>query len=408
MYMDGAYTTDESRLESDQPAEERELAEYLDELISALLAEKAGESSGADRRANEPVVVGPDPQGAEAAAALRPSADLETPRQEPPSRDTQARNTSRASMREELLALFANPERLSTPSAVAPYLRASTAQSPPGVPAPEPSGFLQRFLPQAARSPEPAPSGLAAVDDRLAGGFGEGSHLVSGRPGVGKTAFLESVGWEAVSARRPVLYYALKEGGVGAWTRLVSTLGRILGGPTMPLDVLRGRTLKPGQLTTLAPLDRVLQTSVLPWLSLFETFPGGYDGLSAFVGDVGLRAREAEERQGRVPLLLIDDLDHLLLLTGAQPLARLVSRLDDVLAADSMTGVIAMTTPGPSACEADELPAQTVLALVPASRSPHDAIDYVDLEIRKNTRTGWTGTLPLLLDRRSGLFAPRH
>jgi len=34
-----------------------------------------------------------------------------------------------------------------------------------------------------------------------------------------------------------------------------------------------------------------------------------------------------------------------------------------------------------------------------------DGFDRVDLEVRANTPTGWTGTLPLLLDRRSGLFA---
>ena len=53
-------------------------------------------------------------------------------------------------------------------------------------PPPEPSRFLRRFLQHAAPSPEPAPSGLAALDDRLGGGFGQGLHLVIGGRRRGK------------------------------------------------------------------------------------------------------------------------------------------------------------------------------------------------------------------------------
>jgi hypothetical protein len=228
--------------------------------------------------------------------------------------------------------------------------------------------------------------------------------LVSGGPGVGKTAFLESVAWEAVSSERPVLYYALKEASIGAWERLVSTLGNILGGPVIPLGALRAHTLGPRDLETLTRLDRALQVSVLPWLSLVETIPAYTDTLSAFIEDVRLRAQEARERHGRIPLLLVDGLERLLLLTQARPLVHLLSRLDDALAADSIPGLLATTLPDRSAHGLERLPARTILALVSVSAFTNDAVGRVDLELLTNARTGWTGTLPLLLDRRSGLF----
>jgi hypothetical protein len=196
--------------------------------------------------------------------------------------------------------------------------------------------FLRRFLRLGACSAELAPSGLADLDDRLAGGFGFGLHLVLGLPGVGKTAFLESVAWEAVSGERPVLYYTLRDGGSGTWKRLISTLGHIIDGPTIPLDALHAHALSPPDLETLTRLDLVLQASVLPYLSLVETIPAYTDTLSAFIEDVRLRAQEVKEQHGKIPLLLIDDLDRLLLVTRAHPLPLLLSRLDQVLAADSM------------------------------------------------------------------------
>jgi hypothetical protein len=263
--------------------------------------------------------------------------------------------------------------------------------------------FLRRFLQQAASSPELAPSGLASLDDRLAGGFGSGLHLVQGGPGVGKTAFLESVAWEAVSSRRPVLYYALKEGGIGAWERLISTLGNILG-TAIPLGALRARTLGPDQLETLARLDLALQDSVLPFLSLIETIPACTDTLGAFIEDIRSRAQEAKERHGRIPLLLIDDLERLLLLARARPRLDLLSPLNDALSAESIPGLLATAPPDPSTDSPERLPAQTTLNVVPVSPSAKDALVRVDLELRTNASTGWTGTLPLLLDRRSGLF----
>jgi DnaB-like helicase C terminal domain len=395
---------DESHIKGGRSNEERELESYLDELISAAFAEEAPARPVEGGGTNEPASADLGGEEPEEAAAREQTPEAGAPQQKPSPSGRQTKGIPRASMREGLAVLFRNTERPLPlpPSIPAPSAPATAGER--GPPATEPSVFLRQFLQQAARSPELAPSGLANLDARLAGGFGSGLHLVSGRPGVGKTAFLESVAWEAVSSERPVLYYALKEGCIGAWGRLVSTLGNILGGPAIPLGALRARTLGPDDLETLTRLDLTLQASVLPCLSLVETIPACTDTLSAFIEDVRLRAQEAKERHGRIPLLLVDDLERLLLLTRARPLLHLLSRLDDALAASSIPGLLAMTLLDRSACGLERLPAQTTLALVSVSASANDAFGRVDLELRTNARTGWTGTLPLLLDRRCGLF----
>jgi hypothetical protein len=329
----------------------------------------------------------------------RPTPEEETPSETLSLPSIGARGTGRASMREEFLALFRDTDQASPTPPSTPET-ANEPQPPAGAQ----SVFLRRFLRLGACSAELAPSGLADLDDRLAGGFGFGLHLVLGLPGVGKTAFLESVAWEAVSGERPVLYYTLRDGGSGTWKRLISTLGHIIDGPTIPLDALHAHALSPPDLETLTRLDLVLQASVLPYLSLVETIPAYTDTLSAFIEDVRLRAQEVKEQHGKIPLLLIDDLDRLLLVTRAHPLPLLLSRLDQVLAADSRPGLLTATVHDSSSCDLERLPIQAVLALAPASASATDALARVDLELRTNALTGWTGTLPLLRDRCSGLF----
>ena len=396
--------TDESPVGDGYSGEERELAGYLDELISATRADRAApgqsieglaasQATLAHTRSQEPEEsIGPEP------IAPEPTSRSETPPRKPPTSARQARGAGRASMREELLALFRDTDR-AAPLPLSP----PAPPREPALSAPEPSAFLRRFLQQAARSPELAPSGLTELDARLDGGFGSGLHVVQGGPGVGKTAFLESAAWEAVSSGRPVLYYALKEGSVGAWERLISTLGNILG-TVIPLGALRTCTLGPDELETLARLDRALQASVLPFLSLVETIPAHTDALGALVEDIRSKVQDARERHGRVPLLLIDDLERLLLLTRTQPPMALLSRLDDALAADSIPGLLASQATDQSVNLPGGTPAHTAMTLVPAPAPANDDYGAVDLELRTNARTGWTGTLPLLLDRRSGLF----
>ncbi len=180
--------TDESPIGDGCSNEERELAGYLDELISATFAEKAPGRPIEGRGTNEPASVDLGGEEPEEAAAPEPTPEAGAPQQKPPPSSGQTRRTARASMREELLALFRDTEWPSPlPSSTPCPARPATA-SEPGLPATEPSVFLRRFLQQAARSPELAPSGLANLDARLAGGFGSGLHVVlgtargSGRP----------------------------------------------------------------------------------------------------------------------------------------------------------------------------------------------------------------------------------
>ena len=252
--------------------------------------------------------------------------------------------------------------------------------------------------------PAPAPSGLAGLDQRLGGGFGYGLHLVLGPPGSGKTAFLESLAWEAVAGRRPGLYYGLKTGTLRVWERLIATLGTILDGEAITPAVLRGRELVPKDAETLRRLDTALQTSVLPYLSLVDASPA-MGSLSAFVEDVRSRAQEAGEQHGRLPLILIDDLERLVALTGSRSPLHLLSRINDALVADSIPGLLAGAPAGPLFVEVERLPVQTVLTLMPVFASVAAPPERVDLEVQKNAATGWTGTVPLLLDPWSGLFA---
>jgi len=302
-------------------------------------------------------------------------------------------------MREGLASLFSNTQALSLPQPPA-----LTAQSPD----PDtvgPSAFFTQYLRDSDTAPELAPSGLAQLDARLAGGFGYGLNLVAGGPGVGKTAFMEAVAWEAVGRRRPVLYYALREGGRATWERLVSTLSYIMSGPVLRLPDLRARTLDEESIAALRNIDRALQASVLPRLSLIETIPAYTDPLTAFLEDVSLRVMQARDQEGRTPLVLVDDLQRLLLHTRARPLLHVLSRIDDALAASSIPGFLTLTPADFSGHALAGLPAQGIVTLEPVYASPDDSYSILNLAVRANTRTGWTGSLPLLLDRCSGLVA---
>jgi hypothetical protein len=303
-------------------------------------------------------------------------------------------------MREEFLALFRSTERAPIPPS-----DVHAVGSEPQSPASDPSIYLQRFLRLGTPSHEFAPSGLVDLDDRLRGGLGFGLHLVRGRPGVGKTAFLESLAWEAISSKRPVLYYALKEGELGAWERLLSTLGHILGGRAVSLDALRARTLSLSDLETVTQLDAALKDLVLPYVSLVQKIPACTDSLSALIEDVRLRSREIKSHHGLIPLLLIDDLEQVMLLTRAQPPPLVLSRLDGVLVGDCMPGLVTATTQDHFALPLENLPVQSVLIMEPVPASAGDVHERVNLQVRTNSPSGWTGTMPLLFDRHSGLFA---
>jgi hypothetical protein len=342
-----------------------------------------------------------------------PNPDKDTSQAPAPDRATRAEG--RASMRPEFLALFRDTRPASGTGEVAPpdvstdETRVQREAHPALVP-PQPSRFLRRFLQQTAPLPTPASSGLLGLDSRLGGGFGYGLHLVLGPPGSGKTAFLESLAWEAVATERPALYYALKTGSLQVWEHLIGTLSTILDGAVITPAALKGQDLVPNDVETLTRLDAVLQGSVLPYLSLVDATPASSGSITGFIEDVRARVQEAGDQRGRLPLVLVDDLERLMTLTGSRSPMHVLSRLDDALVADSIPGLLAGSPDGllPEGLLTDRperLPGQTVLTLAPAFPSSAAGPGRVDVEIRKNQATGWTGSVTLLLDPWSGLFA---
>jgi hypothetical protein len=228
---------------------------------------------------------------------------------------------------------------------------------------------------------------------------------VLGPPGAGKTAFLESLAWEAVGDHRPSLYYALRTGTMRVWERLISTLGAILQEPGVSPDVLRAHELAPEGLETLGRLDALLQSSVLPFVTLIDATPASTASVGAFIEDVLARSLEAGEHHGRLPLVLVDDLGRLAELTGSRSPLGLISRLGDALAADSLPGFVTGEVDPACVRETEWTRLQSVLVLHPIAPSSSELPRRVDLEVRHNATTGWTGTVPVLLDPSSGLFA---
>jgi hypothetical protein len=409
--------SDEGSSGSGSPPEEGELAGYLDELISASLSQRESDAQTCPAEENP--------------AETRPNADVGRVR--------------RASMRDELLALFRDtgkraavrhptvaessaedvaPPRLSsgatpfstsagaTPGEPAPRMtprEASIADAASSAPAaPAQSVFLQRFLRQVPCAANLPSSGISDLDTRLGGGLSPGLHVLAGPPGAGKTAFMLSVVWEAVSARRPAVYFAFREGSLRVWMRLVATLASFQessGGPPLTLTQLRAGRLGPEQLELLSRLDHLLQASVLPLLSMVDTISTYVTTLDAFAEDVRARSRELAQKHGPVPLLLVDDLDRLLLRTPEQSLVHALALLDEVLRDECASGLVAANLTDPLIEAADALPARTVLFLEEAVEKLEEGFGRADLQVTANAPTGWKGTLPLLLDVSSGLFA---
>ncbi len=101
----------------------------------------------------------------------------------------------------------------------------------------------------------------------------------------------------------------------------------------------------------------------------------------------------------------MDDLDRLLLLASEQPLVHALALLDEVLREECVPGLVAANLTDPLIEAADSLPVQTVLVLEEAVGKLEEGFGRADLQVRASAPTGWTGTLPLLLDVSSGLFA---
>jgi len=359
-------------------ADEHEVADYLDGFIAALLAERRGDEAAPGMNAGKEE----RPKGEPTAPETPGGKEGQRP---VPTSSASSRRRAPASMREELSQLFAGARD-----------RAPSKPRPP----------LQRLIP-AERDLALHSSGLETVDDRLGGGFGPGLHLVAGRTGSGKTAFIESAAWDAAASERPVLYYALKEGAAATRDRLTVTLAAIMGFSTITLGALQSQTLGVGDHARLRSLERVLETCVLRRISLIDAVHGGVDAFAGFVQDILVRSQEALELHEMAPLVLIDDAEHLMRALRVRPLADLLERLDDVLSRSRTTGLVTLTTPKRPVQGIEGLPAHTALALCPVPGSPLDFVEYVDLKVLTNARGAWTGCIPLLLDRRSGVFDSR-
>ena len=332
--------------------------------------------------------------------SFQPTPEESTIPESPKASGSPKRGTARSSISAELLDLFRATERPSLGPGLSP-----THAPEPQPPAAAPSAFLRRYLEDRSRLTETVPTGLASLDDCLGGGLGPGLHVVVGPAGVGKTAFLESVAWEALSRARPVLYYALKEGAIGAWERMISTFAGLLGVADIDVKTLRSHRLNADALKSLTQLDLAFRSSVLPSLSFIDSLPASSDGVAALTSDIVSRAPEAEADHGALPLVLVDDLERLLSLASAEPLPRLLARLDTALTADSMAGLLVGITAVPSPVSREAFPVRTVFVLTSGAVHKDDRLVHVNLEIRQNSPGGWSGTLPLVLERRTGLFA---
>jgi|WetSurMetagenome_2_1015567.scaffolds.fasta_scaffold02314_7 hypothetical protein len=391
---------------SEYSDEEQELAAYLEDLISGVLARRAMEMFSKPRDpltphrfAQEassdvlPAVEAPDETEAQS-----DSPDAETPVFRPPPK------SGRSSMRSELMDLFRRTERTSVRTGGGPLKEVPRTAEAPAAGSPEASGFLQHYLEQLSVPPDLWSTGIAELDTMLTGGLGHGLHLVAGPAGVGKTAFLECMLWDATSSKHPVVYYPLKDGSLTVWMRLISTLGAILGGRRVSLTELRSRALRPESLELLHSLDDRLQQSVLPLLSLIDAVPAHADVLGAFIRDVSSRAGVVKTRLGRTPLVLLDDLDRLLRFAADPPPYAAISRLDEALVANHVTIVASVGGRRICGLALANVPVQTVLELKPMPGGDGTLRSLV-VSVRSNMRTGGTGDLVVVLDDSSGLFA---
>ena len=220
---------------------------------------------------------------------------------------------------------------------------------------------------------------------------------------AGKTAFLESLAWEAVGNRRPALYYAFKSGSLEVWERLIVTLGAIIDGDGIVPSALRGADLVPAEKEALHRLDAELQSSVLPYLSLMDRVPGPAgrperlrrppslaqpgSGRAAWAPPAGAHGRpRGVDGHHWVALSPARALP-----AGCRPRGAFTTRRPH-RGSERLLSCVTWTN---CLCGASW-----------RSRRPRRRRQRrVELEVLKNTSTGWTGIVPLLLDPSSGLFA---
>ena len=342
-------------------------------------------------------------------AASTTPAEVAPPGQEPPATPAAARKSVGEDNGPPISAAAEAP----TPREV-PATSAAPRQKT-GPPDEEQSPYLRSFLQAREEAHEEvAATGVPELNRRLAGGLDRGLYLLAGEPGTGKTAFLEDMAVEAATSGRPVVYYALREGPLSTWERLIARLSRIMGGRPIALHDLRGGALDEEGLSALAELDGTFRLAILPRLTLVDSVPGGPDAVSAFLDDLRHRVGDRVAAYRRVPLVLIDDLDYLLLTLGAPdpaPASRLTLSLNDFLLKSHAPGVLVSTLTsralgagGTTEQHHPEHMGEGLFVLSFHDRPSENGTTRLDLGILKNPRTGWLGRLVLRFDRESGLF----
>ncbi len=271
------------------------------------------------------------------------------------------------------------------------------------------SPFLRSFLRRSRYALHLPSSGIPDLDTRLAGGLMPGLHLLAGHAGEEKTALMLSALWQAVSAQRPVIFYAFREGSFRVWMRLVAALATLeadSGRPALSLVQLRRAHLSVAQIDQLVHLDRLLQITVFSVVSLVDGSTTGIATPDHLLEDLRARSREAREQAKPMPLVVVDDLDRLILDHPEQSVTRALTLLGEVLEEECASGLVAATLAEPLAGTADAPRTQTVLVLGKTVETASEHLGRATLEVRANAAGGWTGTVPLLLDFSSGLFTP--
>ena len=266
----------------------------------------------------------------------------------------------------------------------------------------------------------PAATGIPELDARLAGGFAPGLAVVAGEPGTGKTALLEDMAIEAATQGRPVLFYCPREGSRSIRERLISRLSRIMDGSPLPLaDLQRGSLDEEGR-TRLAGLEQTYRLALLPRLTMVDTLPDGPDPVDAFLDELDRRLADRSRARQRPPLVLVDDLQYLLLalkVVHDDDAGRLLLGMKARLARAGSPGVLVSTSAlrpagavvggAPASDESDaplEHLADTLVVLGFVDPARGGDAERLRLDVRMQSRSGWTGLVDLFFHRPSGLF----